>query len=248
MKSILISIRPEWVEKIANGIKSIEVRKTAPKAWADYLSGKSFGKPTPIDVYIYCTKAKNKRKFTKIIPPFVARKMEEAAKTLEENGCPKPYRMIVGRHCFSDGKVVAKFRMKNCLKLHHDLFAYGRWARASIVKASRLTDEELENYANGKDFYAWAISDLEIFDEPIPLAALGAESAPQSWAYIESDREPIYARKGRCEAYCDGKLIGGNYILHITMNGSEIMHQKWAVMPTKADAEKILSALNPEGI
>ena len=31
MKSVLISIRPQWCEKIANGEKTIEVRKTAPK-------------------------------------------------------------------------------------------------------------------------------------------------------------------------------------------------------------------------
>lgn len=31
MKSVLISIRPQWCEKIANGEKTIEVRKTAPQ-------------------------------------------------------------------------------------------------------------------------------------------------------------------------------------------------------------------------
>lgn len=45
MKAILISIRPEWVEKIASGEKTIEVRKTAPKE-------------TPFKAYIYCTKDK----------------------------------------------------------------------------------------------------------------------------------------------------------------------------------------------
>ena len=44
MKAILISIRPEWVAKILNGKKTIEIRKTAPKL------------TDPIDVYIYCTK------------------------------------------------------------------------------------------------------------------------------------------------------------------------------------------------
>ena len=29
-KAVLISIRPEWCEKIANGQKSVEVRKTCP--------------------------------------------------------------------------------------------------------------------------------------------------------------------------------------------------------------------------
>ena len=31
MKSVLIAIRPQWVEKIASGEKTIEVRKSAPK-------------------------------------------------------------------------------------------------------------------------------------------------------------------------------------------------------------------------
>lgn len=43
MKSILISIRPQWCEKIANGEKAIEVRKSAPKE-------------VPFKAYIYETK------------------------------------------------------------------------------------------------------------------------------------------------------------------------------------------------
>ena len=45
MKSVLISIRPQWVEKIASGQKTIEVRKTAPQE-------------VPFKAYIYCTKEK----------------------------------------------------------------------------------------------------------------------------------------------------------------------------------------------
>lgn len=44
MKSVLISIRPEWCGKIAMGRKTIEIRKTAPKIAA------------PFKCYIYCTK------------------------------------------------------------------------------------------------------------------------------------------------------------------------------------------------
>ena len=46
MKSVLISIRPEWCELIANGKKTIEVRKTKPNL------------KMPFKVYIYCTKGK----------------------------------------------------------------------------------------------------------------------------------------------------------------------------------------------
>ena len=44
MKSVLISIQPKWCELIANGKKTIEVRKTKPKL------------ETHFKVYIYCTK------------------------------------------------------------------------------------------------------------------------------------------------------------------------------------------------
>lgn len=46
MKSIMISIKPQWVEKILNGEKTIEIRKTMPKC------------KLPCKVYIYCTKGK----------------------------------------------------------------------------------------------------------------------------------------------------------------------------------------------
>ena len=42
-KAVMLSIRPKWVEKIANGEKTIEVRKTRPKL------------ETPFKCYIYCT-------------------------------------------------------------------------------------------------------------------------------------------------------------------------------------------------
>lgn len=42
-KTVMLSVRPKWVEKIANGEKTIEVRKTKPKL------------ETPFKCYIYCT-------------------------------------------------------------------------------------------------------------------------------------------------------------------------------------------------
>lgn len=45
MKSVMLSIRPEWCEKIASGQKTIEVRKSAPKE-------------VPFKAYIYCSKEK----------------------------------------------------------------------------------------------------------------------------------------------------------------------------------------------
>ena len=42
-KAVMLSIHPKWVEKIASGEKTIEVRKTRPKL------------QTPFKCYIYCT-------------------------------------------------------------------------------------------------------------------------------------------------------------------------------------------------
>ena len=42
-KAVLISIRPQWAEKIASGEKTIEVRKTRPNL------------PTPFKAYLYVT-------------------------------------------------------------------------------------------------------------------------------------------------------------------------------------------------
>ena len=48
MKSVLVSIQPQWCEKIFNGSKTIEVRKSRPSI------------PTPFKVYVYETKGKTK--------------------------------------------------------------------------------------------------------------------------------------------------------------------------------------------
>lgn len=47
MNSVMISIRPYWVQKILSGEKTLEIRKTRPKI------------EPPFKCYIYCTKAKN---------------------------------------------------------------------------------------------------------------------------------------------------------------------------------------------
>lgn len=50
MKAVLMSIKPKWVDKIASGQKTIEVRKTIPKI------------ETPFKCYIYETKRKQVEK------------------------------------------------------------------------------------------------------------------------------------------------------------------------------------------
>lgn len=88
MRNILISIKPEWVEKILNGEKTIEIRKTMPKC------------ELPCKVYIYCTKEK----------PYLYRVDDDnnfellKNKKYEEDIYVKDYNAL-------NGKVVAEFTL-----------------------------------------------------------------------------------------------------------------------------------------
>ena len=67
MKNVLISIRPQWVEKITSRKKKIEVRKTAPKE-------------VPFKAYIYCSYGNMKTNYYlkgrgKVIGEFVCDKV-----------------------------------------------------------------------------------------------------------------------------------------------------------------------------
>ena len=69
MKSVLIAIRPKWADKIANGEKTIEVRKTAPQE-------------VPFKAYIYCSYGDMKTNYYlggrgKVVGEFVCDKVDE---------------------------------------------------------------------------------------------------------------------------------------------------------------------------
>ena len=69
MKSVLISIRPQWVEKIVSGKKTIEVRKTAPKE-------------VSFKAYIYCSYGDMKTNYYlkgrgKVIGEFICDKVDK---------------------------------------------------------------------------------------------------------------------------------------------------------------------------
>lgn len=77
-KVVLISIRPEWVEKIARGEKTVEVRKTRPKL------------DTPFKCYIYCTQGNDARRLRgswgKVIGEFICDRVETIKAATEPYG------------------------------------------------------------------------------------------------------------------------------------------------------------------
>jgi hypothetical protein len=53
-----------------------------------------------------------------------------------------------------------------------------------LRKETCLTSDEIEDYGNGKDLYAWHIKNIEIFSKVKRLEDYNVKRAPQSWCYI----------------------------------------------------------------
>ena len=153
MKSVLISIRPKWCEKIASGKKTVEVRKTKPNI------------PTPFKCYIYCT---NQRVNGEILLTY-DKKVEGRNRGFRYEGdIPLA------------GKVIGEFECKDILNFALDPYGH---VCADDLKASCLTTEDLWNYAKGKTLYGWHISDLKIYDKPKELCEFFCPCEKQKYPY-----------------------------------------------------------------
>ena len=146
MQSVLISIKPKWCELIANGEKTIEIRKTRPKI------------ETPFKCYIYCTKGKHmfyksiyNNKFVSYKPKYY----NETEEHLSKNG-----------NTILSGKVIGEFIcngiIRNCEMANADI----------AEQQGKIKREDLLKYSNGKELFGWHISELVIYDNPKELNEL----------------------------------------------------------------------------
>ena len=163
-KAIMISIKPKYVAQILNGEKTIEIRKTCPVQ----LRGDTPVKPEPIDVYIYCTKDKEKLVYVDYTP-FGNKGYITTNLDCENNEI--------------NGKVVAKFTLNKVeeVKFFMDYTFGGIYNTESypnekcFERDCCLTQKELDVYINKDNYkrdkigYAWHISNLVIFDKPKEL-------------------------------------------------------------------------------
>lgn len=143
MKSVLISIRPQWVEKIARGEKTIEVRKTAPQE-------------VPFKCYIYETKGATETPWVDEDGHFI---YKGRGQVIGEFICDK-----VDEYNFHNG--LTEF---NSMGLPSRI--YGSYLIfADDYKSMCLSYDEVKNYGEGKTLYGWHISDLKIYDSPKELS------------------------------------------------------------------------------
>ena len=186
-KAVLISIRPKWVEKIANGEKTIEVRKTKPKL------------DTPFKCYIYCTLPKYPHEDF-IATDYPRPQFYGGGKVVGEFTCDRIYKI---------DKDSTDFLFKA-----GGLSVYKQAAEEKCGLCATMTDDELLGYLGHYQGYGWHISDLLIYDQPRELTefrrpcpndlyceacamysnnggicnngALSLHRPPQSWCYVEA--------------------------------------------------------------
>ena len=194
MKSILLSIKPEWLAKILNGEKTIEIRKKFPK---DYVGW----------VYLYCSKNGGT-----LCPSY------KPDNTMRYTVIKDKYDDVI-----TNGHIVARFwcdkvgiiKCHNCLSIH--TIAYTTYVSdkyysdTDLQTASCLNGNELMWYLGTKKEevgYAIHISKLEIFDKPKELGEFikcdnkhirigncfigfggipRLTKAPQNYCYIEGE-------------------------------------------------------------
>lgn len=172
MKSILISIRPEWVKKILKGDKTIEIRKTIPKC------------ELPVKCYIYCTKDKGRH-----LVNVIQYGRNFGYYCVHKNNLWRYKDIAYDRSKYLNGKVVAEFTLnkitkheKNYIDVEDRLcynFTGKDVKKAGFVNSDMDDWEKLDayiefdsfvtNYGNGKPLYAWHIDNLKIYDKPKEL-------------------------------------------------------------------------------
>lgn len=192
-KAVLISIRPEWCEKIMSGRKTIEVRKTRPKI------------NPPFKCYIYCTKPEEK----------LLAIMKDGDENYGETYHGKPV-FIKTEKAPTTGilgmrqKVIGEFVCDEIISID----GAGR-IQPDIARPTCLEPAELHQYLGAAVGFGWHISNLKIYDHPREMssfrgackndwwcescamysersgtcrnAGLQITRPPQSWRYVEKE-------------------------------------------------------------
>ena len=152
MKEIIVSIKPEWIKKIADGEKTIEVRKSAPK-------------DVPFKAYIYASSSgtwslcfdRSEDAFEKVCLTANCRSKEISARN---------YNLEI-----VSGYIVGEFVCDKIITVDYDSVApFNRDTGDYIDKETQLSRDDLWAYTHGKCAYGWHITELVIYDKPNKLS------------------------------------------------------------------------------
>ena len=180
-KAVMISIQPKWCELIANGKKTVEVRKTRPKL------------ETPFKVYIYCTlqgsneffkdtlggdiskwnKGEWGNKKGKVVGEFVCYDIAEYETEFYPPEKQPVYEAITE---WNEENEVYEAVASNC-----DTY------QTNFLKSTCMALEDFREYLGVGEisFYGWHISELVIYAEPKELSEFTKTGALsyEDWLY-----------------------------------------------------------------
>lgn len=169
-KAVMLSIRPKWVEKIANGEKTIEVRKTKPKL------------ETPFKCYIYRTKGT----VSHIINDEWV-KMEVGGTVIGEFTCDRIYEIAPLNHAPDDVEKRACLTREEIVNYLKGT-GYG-WHISDL----RIYDQPQELTAFRRACpNSWYCESCAMYWENNGTCgneSLQLKRAPQSWCYVEGMKD-----------------------------------------------------------
>ena len=174
-QAILLSIKPEWIEKIRSGKKTREIRKNKPSC------------QLPISVYMYCTKDTDNYKWLgqkecegKVVGKFTLKEVEIFDPLL---GHPSLYIAA----CMGDFDSAEYANGKKFLFAWHisDLVIFDEPKELCdfhpyFPKLERWCHEDSD--CDGCPFF---VSELAVFTDEDCKWLKGLTKAPQSWQYVE---------------------------------------------------------------
>lgn len=147
MKSILLSIKPKYVELIARREKTIEVRKSAPKE-------------VPFKAYIYCTKVKSQRRY----------RYYEGAYENSKGEIVYAQQHVIGEFICDEVEEFHEWELSPQGKFAD----FERERLENFLTAACLSEEEVVRYRENlpyyKPLYGWHMSNLKIYDKPKELS------------------------------------------------------------------------------
>lgn len=191
-KAVMINIRPKWCEKVCNGEKTIEVRKTRPKL------------QTPFKCYIYCT----------MDHPYISVSCGELDKlNYRTNTVGRCNKKVIGEF-ICDRIYELETRSPGG---SYFVKGEGQPTTNDVARQSCLSLRDMHEYLQAGKGYGWHISKLKIYDTPKELIKFhtwkkckscsksGYEStaciydencmipaaitkAPQIWCYVEEQK------------------------------------------------------------
>lgn len=174
-KAVLLSIQPRWCGLIANGKKTIEVRKTRPKI------------ETPFKCYIYQSKSKDQLMY-------VMKDGDENYGVIY-HGKPvfiKTYSKYSNPY---EQKVIGEFVCDEIREYYpiSNIDPINKPYGDDILASSCVSAEELNDFAwSGSGYgklYGWHISNLKIYEQPKALEAFSPYCHFQNNGYCQCEDE-----------------------------------------------------------